>query len=101
MGLKRQRKLENADQASRESKKPCKGGVSQLVLAQNRGPLDEIRLKESVNWLGDVVDQRRIQWMTDHPRTPNFDGRCVVCFLQREIRAQDNWALLLSQVSII
>lgn len=46
------------------------------------------------------VDQRRVRLLTKDVAEPKTDGKVVICYLQRDLRVQDNWALLLAQVSI-
>ncbi|PFH35989.1 FAD binding domain of DNA photolyase domain-containing protein [Besnoitia besnoiti] len=50
------------------------------------------------NWLKDgSVDERRIRLLTKEVEEPKADGKVVICYLQRDLRVQDNWALLLAQ----
>lgn len=102
MGHKRSRVYDaSAGEPSWPPKKPHLGYDLEDVSAQIGRRSDEVRLEKSDELIGDVVDRRRIRWVTDLTRIPNPAGECVVCFLQREFRAQDNWALLLAQVSSV
>lgn len=53
------------------------------------------------DWLKDgPVDERRVRLLTKEVQEPKTDGKVVICYLQRDLRVQDNWALLLAQVSV-
>ncbi|CDI86998.1 DNA photolyase, putative [Eimeria praecox] len=53
--------------------------------------------KAKGKWLQGTVDSRRVRCLTPTVTVPNPSGECVVCFLQRDLRLQDNWALLFAQ----
>ncbi|CDJ27030.1 DNA photolyase, putative [Eimeria mitis] len=48
-------------------------------------------------WLQGTVDSRRVRCLTPPLTVPNPLGESVVCILQRDLRFQDNWALLFAQ----
>lgn len=54
-----------------------------------------------VPWLQSVVDHQRVRCLTPTITDPNPEGEIVVCLLQRDMRLQDNWALLFAQDAAI
>ena len=52
----------------------------------------------SGTWLRGTVDSRRVRCVTTPLTEPKSSGESVVCVLQRDLRLQDNWALLFAQV---
>lgn len=51
-------------------------------------------------WHRGLVDERRIRCLTNDVQDPCRSGRSVVCFLQRDLRLDDNWALVFAQVKV-
>lgn len=67
----------------------------------NKGPTVHNEMRSSAGsctWHRGLVDKRRIRCLTEGLREPSKSGRSVVCFLQRDLRLDDNWALVLAQV---
>ncbi|OEH76820.1 deoxyribodipyrimidine photo-lyase [Cyclospora cayetanensis] len=75
---------ESATQLPGAGKHPQKKGCSET--------------SSSLCWLKDSsVDHRRVRCLTPARTQPNTLGKTVVCLLQRDLRLQDNWALLFAQ----
>ncbi|PHJ15862.1 fad binding domain of dna photolyase domain-containing protein [Cystoisospora suis] len=80
-------------------------GPAAKVAKKNGGGMQRHTQEESggvpggkKDWIKDgPVDQRRVRLLTKDVREPKTDGKVVICYLQRDLRVQDNWALLLAQ----
>ncbi|CDJ37039.1 DNA photolyase, putative [Eimeria tenella] len=51
----------------------------------------------NTSWLQDAAGSSRARCLTPSLRNPNTEGNSVLCLLQRDLRLQDNWALLFAQ----
>ncbi|KAL8434887.1 hypothetical protein ACSSS7_002853 [Eimeria intestinalis] len=60
-------------------------------------PLKKARALPEKAWLSTAVDSRRVRCLTTTLTKPKPEGQGVVCLLQRDLRLQDNWALLFAQ----
>ncbi|KAL8431571.1 hypothetical protein Efla_000617 [Eimeria flavescens] len=72
-------------------------GAGQLKEEAAKLPEKKLRASLAKPWLRGVVDTRRVRCLTPTLTLPKAGGRNVVCLLQRDLRLEDNWALLFAQ----
>lgn len=61
-------------------------------------PSKKPRNASAKQWLRGIVDSRRVRCLTPKVIDPKPGGKVIICLLQRDLRLQDNWALLFAQV---
>ncbi|CBZ51351.1 hypothetical protein NCLIV_044160 [Neospora caninum Liverpool] len=85
-GLKRSA---SAESEHKPEKKTKKAATLPETSRMHRGEQEWIK--------NGCVDERRVRLVTEGIREPKADGKVVICYLQRDLRVQENWALLLAQ----